>query len=252
MNPAPSNYSSFFKTLRFKGISKNRIANTQVCRVKNKVPKIAVVLLSGGLDSATVLYFAQAQGYKCQALIFNYGQLHKKEVNCAVKIAKASGCAYRILKINFPWKGSALLDKKIKVRKEITSGVPATYVPARNIIFLSFALSLAEVIKASAIFIGAHVQDYSGYPDCRVEFFKAFVKMAKEGIAAKHKIEILAPLLNKNKSQIISLGRKFGVPFNLTWSCYRAGKKPCGECASCYYRAKGFKEAGLADPLINI
>jgi 7-cyano-7-deazaguanine synthase len=219
--------------------------------MKSKIPKIAVVLLSGGLDSATVLYLAKTQGYKCQVLIFDYGQRHKQEIACAVKIAKANGCAYRILKIDFPWKGSALLDKKIKVPEEVTQGVPATYVPARNIIFLSFALSLAEVVKASAIFIGAHAQDYSGYPDCRPEFFKAFVKMAKVGIAAKHKIKILAPLLNKSKSQIIGLGRELGVLFNLTWSCYRAGKRPCGKCDSCYYRAKGFKEAGLVDPLIN-
>ncbi|MDP2927422.1 MAG: 7-cyano-7-deazaguanine synthase QueC [Candidatus Omnitrophota bacterium] len=219
--------------------------------MKSKISKTAVVLLSGGLDSATVLYFAQALGFKCQALIFDYGQRHKQEVACAVKIAKASGCAYRILKIDFPWKGSALLDKKIKVPKEIAPGVPATYVPARNIIFLSFALSLAEVIKAQAIFIGAHAQDYSGYPDCRPEFFKAFVKMAKVGIAAKHRIQILTPLLNKNKSQIISLGRELGVSFNLTWSCYRSGKQPCGKCDSCYYRAKGFKEAGLIDPLVK-
>ena len=218
--------------------------------MKNRIPKQAVVLLSGGLDSATVLYLAQAQGYQCQVLIFDYGQRHKQEVACAVKIAKASGCVYRILKIDFPWKGSALLDKRIKVPKEITQGVPVTYVPARNIIFLSFALSWAEVIKASAIFIGAHAQDYSGYPDCRGEFFKAFIKMAKVGLAAKHRIQILAPLLNKHKSQIISLGSELGVPFNLTWSCYRAGKKPCGECDSCYYRAKGFKEAGLIDPLV--
>ena len=219
--------------------------------MKSKISKTAVVLLSGGLDSATVLYLAQAQGYKCQALIFDYGQRHKQEVACAVKIAQSSGCAYRILKIEFPWKGSALLDNKIKVPQEITQGVPVTYVPARNIIFLSFALSLAEVIKASAIFIGAHAQDYSGYPDCRAEFFKAFVEMAKVGIAAKHRIQILAPLLNKNKSQIISLGRKLGLPFNLTWSCYRAGIRPCGKCDSCYYRAKGFKEAGLIDPLVD-
>jgi 7-cyano-7-deazaguanine synthase len=217
--------------------------------MKNRALQQAVVLLSGGLDSATVLYLAKARGYKCQVLIFDYGQRHKQEVACAVKIAKLSGCAYRILKIDFPWQGSALLDKKIKVREKITSGVPATYVPARNIIFLSFALSLAEVIKADAIFIGAHAQDYSGYPDCRPEFFKAFVKMSEVGITAKHKIKILAPLLNKNKSQIISLGRELGVPFNLTWSCYRAGKSPCGKCDSCYYRAKGFKEAGLIDPL---
>ncbi|MCX5698997.1 MAG: 7-cyano-7-deazaguanine synthase QueC [Candidatus Omnitrophica bacterium] len=219
--------------------------------MKSKISKTAVVLLSGGLDSAVVLCLAQAQGYQCQVLIFDYGQRHKQEVACAVKITKASGCAYRILKINFPWKGSALLDQKIKIPKKITPGVPATYVPARNIMFLSFALSWAEVIKAGAIFIGAHAQDYSGYPDCRPEFFKAFVKMAKVGLAAKHRIQILAPLLNKNKAQIIGLGRELGVPFNLTWSCYRAGKKPCGECDSCHYRAKGFKEAGLIDPLIK-
>ena len=219
--------------------------------MRNKISKTAVVLLSGGLDSATVLYLAKALGYKCQVLIFDYGQRHGQEITSAVKIAKASGCDYRVLKISFPWKGSALLDKKIKVTEKITLGIPDTYVPARNIIFLSFALSLAEVIKASAIFIGAHAQDYSGYPDCRGEFFKAFIKMAKVGIVAKHKIEIQAPLLNKNKSQIISLGRKLGVPFNLTWSCYQAGKRPCGKCDSCYYRAKGFKEAGLIDPLVN-
>ena len=217
--------------------------------MKSKVSRTAVVLLSGGLDSATVLYLAKAQGYRCSVLIFDYGQRHKQEINRAVKIARACGCAYRILKINFPWKGSALLDKKIKVPREVSSGIPVTYVPARNIIFLSFALSLAVVIKAQAIFIGAHAQDYSGYPDCREKFFKAFIKMAKAGLAAKHEIKILVPLLNKNKSQIIRLGAKLGVPFNLTWSCYRAEKKPCGECDSCHYRAKGFKEAGLVDPL---
>ncbi|MFH1191117.1 MAG: 7-cyano-7-deazaguanine synthase QueC [Candidatus Omnitrophota bacterium] len=217
--------------------------------MESKVSKTAVVLLSGGLDSATVLYLARAQGYQCQVLIFDYGQRHRQEIACAVKIAKASGCVYRILKIKLPWKGSALLDRKIKVPEKITPSLPVTYVPARNIIFLSFALSLAEVIKARGIFIGAHAQDYSGYPDCRGEFFKAFVKMAKVGLAAKHKIAILAPLLNKNKSQIIRLGSALGVPFNLTWSCYRAGIRPCGKCDSCHYRAKGFKEAGLMDPL---
>lgn len=211
----------------------------------------AVVLLSGGLDSATVLSFAKAQGYKCFCLIFDYGQRHKKETACAVKIAKKSGCAYGISKINLPWKGSALLDKKIKVAQKIAKGVPATYVPARNIIFLSFALSFAETIKAKAIFIGAHAQDYSGYPDCRPEFFRSFIKMAKSGTLGGEKIKILAPLLNKYKSQIIKLGKRLKVPFELTWSCYRGKKHPCGKCDSCHYRAKGFKEAGLVDPLIN-
>jgi 7-cyano-7-deazaguanine synthase len=219
--------------------------------MKSKALKSAVVLLSGGLDSATVLYYAKASGYRCQALIFDYGQRHRQEVACAVEIAKKSGCAYRILKINFPWKGSALLDKKIKVPQKTVPGIPVTYVPGRNIIFLSFALSLAEVAGASAIFIGAHAQDYSGYPDCRPEFFRAFIRMARAGIAAGNKIKILAPLLKKNKSQIIKLGRSLKVPFKLTRSCYRGGKNPCGKCDSCYYRAKGFKEAGLADPLMN-
>ncbi len=207
--------------------------------------------MSGGLDSATALYSAKACGFDCQVLIFDYGQRHKQEITRAVKIARACGCFYKILKINFPWKGSALLDKKIKVPEEISSGIPATYVPGRNIVFLSFALSMAEATGAGAIFIGAHAQDYSGYPDCRPDFFKAFIKMAAKGIAAKHKIRILAPLLRKSKAQIIKLGAKLGVPFNLTWSCYRAGRKPCGKCDSCYYRAKGFKEAGLADPLTS-
>ena len=219
--------------------------------MKSRAVKKAVVLLSGGLDSATVLYYAKSLGFNCQALIFDYGQRHRKEIACAKRIAQASKSDYQVLKINFPWKGSALLDKKIKVPQKISSGIPVTYVPGRNIIFLSFALSLAEVIRARAIFIGAHAQDYSGYPDCRPEFFRSFVKMAKTGTAAKGKIQILAPLLNKHKAQIIKLGQKLGVPFGLTRSCYRAGSKPCGRCDSCYYRAKGFREAGLSDPLLT-
>ncbi|MDP3041629.1 MAG: 7-cyano-7-deazaguanine synthase QueC [Candidatus Omnitrophota bacterium] len=217
--------------------------------MKSKIAKTAVVLLSGGLDSATALYFAKAKGYQCRCLIFDYGQLHKKEITSAVNIAKASRCPYEILKIGFPWRGSALLDKKVKISKKIKPGIPSTYVPARNIIFLSFALSFAETIKAKAIFIGAHAQDYSGYPDCRPEFFQVFAEMAKVGTYGGGRIKILAPLLNKKKAQIISLGQRLGVPFNLSWSCYRGAKLPCGICDSCYYRAKGFKEAGLADPL---
>ena len=217
--------------------------------MKNKISKQAVVLLSGGLDSATVLYLAKARGYFCHCLIFDYGQLHKKEVASAIKIARACAVAYQVLKIYFPWKGSALLDKKIKVPTKISQGVPATYVSGRNIIFLSFALSFAETISAQAIFIGSHAQDYSGYPDCRPDFLAAFSKMAKIGTLGKFKI--LAPLLNKNKAQIILLGKKLKVPFNLTWSCYRGQRQPCGKCDSCYYRAKGFKQAGVIDVLIK-
>ena len=217
--------------------------------MKSKIVKQAVVLLSGGLDSATVLYLAQTRGYLCHCLIFDYGQLHKKEVASAIKIANSCAAAYKVLKIDFPWKGSALLDKKIKVPSKVSPGIPATYVPGRNIIFLSFALSFAETISAQAIFIGAHAQDYSGYPDCRPEFLRAFNKMAKVGSLGK--FNILAPLLHKNKSQIILLGKKLGVPFNLTWSCYRGQRKPCQKCDSCYYRAKGFKQAGVIDALIK-
>jgi len=217
--------------------------------MKSRKLKQAVVLLSGGLDSAVALHYAKVKGYKCHCLIFDYGQRHKKEVLQAQKIAKAAACAYKTLKIDFPWKGSALLDKKIKVPERITRGIPVTYVPARNIIFLSFALSFAETLKARAIFIGAHSQDYSGYPDCRPEFFAAFHRMTEVGILKA--AGILAPLLRKNKSQIILMGQKLGVPFGLTWSCYRGGKQPCGKCDSCRYRAKGFKEAGAVDPLIK-
>jgi len=217
-----------------------------------KSVKRAVVLLSGGLDSATALYFAKAKGYKCHCLVFDYGQLHKKEIIFAQKVAKASGSSSEILKINLPWKGSALLDKKIKVPQKPVSGIPSTYVPGRNIIFLSFALSFAETLKADAIFIGVHAQDYSGYPDCRPEFFRAFVKMARVGTYGAKNIKILAPLLGKKKSQIIKLGQKLGVPFELTWSCYRGKGMPCGACDSCHYRELGFKEAKIKDPLLKI
>ena len=217
--------------------------------MKNRLPAQAVVLLSGGLDSATALYLARARGYKCCCLIFDYGQSHRKEIFQAIKLAQAAACDYKILKINFPWKGSALLDKNIEIAQKISNKVPATYVPARNIIFLSFALSFAESIQARAIFIGAHAQDYSGYPDCRPEFFEAFIKIAKVGTVKGSSIKILVPLLNKNKAEIIRIGKKLKVPFDLTWSCYRGQADPCGKCDSCYYRAKGFKDAGLVDPL---
>ena len=217
--------------------------------MKSKNPKQAIVLLSGGLDSATVLYLARKQGYLCHCLIFDYGQLHRKEISQAVKIARSCSCDYKILKIGFPWGGSALLDKKIKVPEKIAEGIPVTYVPGRNIIFLGFAVSFAQTIEAQAIFIGAHAQDYSGYPDCRPEFFEAFAEMAKVGTLGN--FNILAPLLYHRKSQIINLGHRLGVPFNLTWSCYRGGRRPCGKCDSCHYRAKGFKEVGVIDPLIK-
>lgn len=216
--------------------------------VKNKR---AVVLLSGGLDSAVTLYLARKSGFKCFCLIFDYGQLHRREISAARKIAKAARCPAQVVKIGFPWKGSALLDKGIKVPSAVRTGViPSTYVPGRNIIFLSFALSCAEAIKAQAIFIGSHAQDYSGYPDCRPEFYRAFGRAADAGTKAGvegRRIKIVTPLIHKNKAQIIRLGRSLGVPFKMTWSCYRGGVRPCGKCDSCFYRAKGFKEAGLSE-----
>jgi 7-cyano-7-deazaguanine synthase len=235
--------------------------------MRNK-PK-AVVLLSGGLDSATVLYLAKSQGFRCFCLAFDYGQRHKKEIRAAREIAQSARSDLRVIKIGLPWKGSALLDKSIKilevtgsqvfvrrtaygVRRKGTKNIPSTYVPARNIIFLSFALSYAEAINAGALFIGAHAQDYSGYPDCRPEFYQAFRRVVSTGTKSgieKRKIQIKTPLIGKKKAEIIRLGAKLGVPFSLTWSCYRGRAKPCGACDSCYYRQKGFSEAGIPDPL---
>ena len=218
----------------------------------------AVILLSGGLDSATTLYFAKDKGYECFCLIFDYGQRHKRELESAKAIAGKAGCAWRIVKISLPWKGSSLLDRKINIPLVIrapehkSTSIPNTYVPGRNIIFLSFALSYAEAIGAGSIFIGANAIDYSGYPDCRPEFYNAFIKAANLGIKAGvegKKIKVITPLIRKTKAQIVRLGIGLGVPYGLTWSCYRGGKTPCGKCDSCNFRAKGFQEARIRDPL---
>lgn len=222
--------------------------------------KRAVVLLSGGLDSTTTLYYARRRGYEIFALIFDYGQRHKKEILQAKKIARIAGCDYSIIKINFPWKGSALLDKKISLpqnrslRKILDDEIPSTYVPARNIIFLSFAASYAETTGAQTIFIGANARDYSGYPDCRPEFFKAFSRMLDKGIRAGvggKVIRIQTPLIHKTKAQIIRLGFQLKVPYRLTWSCYRGGRAACGRCDSCILRKKGFDELHIKDPLLS-
>lgn len=211
--------------------------------------KSAIVLLSGGLDSATTLYEAKANGYQVHALIFDYGQRHKKEIKCAVALAKRAHCPYEIVKISLPWKGSALLDKTIKVphqRRLDAKDIPVTYVPARNIIFLSFAASYAEAIGAQVIFIGANAIDYSGYPDCRPDFFAAYAKVLEKGLKTGvqgKKIRVETPLIRLSKAQIIRRGIKLGVPYNLTWSCYTGQKTPCGRCDSCRLRQKGFEEA---------
>jgi 7-cyano-7-deazaguanine synthase len=207
----------------------------------------AIVLLSGGIDSTTTLYLAKKQGYKCHALIFDYGQRHKRELRSAVAVAKRGRVPCQVLKISLPWGGSSLLDKKmgIPVRRSF-KGIPSTYVPARNTIFLSFALSYAEAIGAEVIFIGANAIDFSGYPDCRPAFYKAFQSVIKEG-TKKRKIKVLTPLINMTKAHIIKLGLKLKAPLELTWSCYSGGRKPCGVCDSCQLRNKGFAEAGLPE-----
>jgi 7-cyano-7-deazaguanine synthase len=215
----------------------------------------AVVLLSGGLDSCVTLYAARAAGFAPGCLIFDYGQRHKREVEAAKKIARRAKAPYHLVKIRLAWGGSALLDKDLALESQEhkstgAQAIPSTYVPARNIIFLSFALSYAESIGARAIFIGAHTQDYSGYPDCRPEFYRAFHKAALHGTRAGAKgrpIKIFTPLIGKDKAGIIRLGKKLGAPLELTWSCYQGGESPCGVCDSCFYRAKGFKAAGLKD-----
>lgn len=214
--------------------------------------KKAVVLLSGGLDSAVTLFYAASKGYRCECLTFDYGQRHRIELKRAKLIAKAAGCRQRILKLDFPWKGSSLLDKHIALpmgRKtaEIKNGIPNTYVPARNTVFLGLAASFAEAIGAADIFIGAHYEDSSGYPDCRREYLEAFSKVIQLGTKAggENRLRLNFPLIDKSKKDIISLGAGLNVPFRHTWSCYKGGPKPCGECDSCILRARGFKAAGI-------
>jgi len=217
--------------------------------------KKAVILLSGGLDSSTTLYYAIAQGYECHCLIFDYGQKHKKEIIQAKAVAIKAHAQHFTVKISLPWKGSALLDNKISVpqgRALDAKGIPVTYVPARNIIFLSFAASFAEAIGAKTIFIGANAVDYSGYPDCRPEFIRSYQAMLARGLKTSvegKKIQVVTPLIHLSKARIVQLAVKLKVPLHLTWSCYNGGLKPCGVCDSCRLRAQGFREYGIKDPL---
>lgn len=216
----------------------------------------AVVLLSGGLDSSTVLAMALDKGYEVYALSFDYGQRHSKELESAKKIAKYYNVPHKILKIDLRQIGGSALTDDIEIPsrnvEDIEKEIPITYVPARNTILLSYALAYAEVIDADAIFYGANAIDYSGYPDCRPEYVEAFEKCAnlgtKRGIEGKS-IKIIAPIIHMTKAEIIKKGMELGVPYELTWSCYRGGKKACGRCDSCLLRLKGFIEAGYEDPI---
>ncbi|MEW6104027.1 MAG: 7-cyano-7-deazaguanine synthase QueC [bacterium] len=217
--------------------------------------KKAVILLSGGLDSSTILYLAKSKGYLCFPLSFDYGQRHKKELVCARKIAESLGLSLIVVKINLPWLSSSLTDKKKPIpspekTEKIGERIPSTYVSARNLIFLSIAISYAEEIGANSIFIGANARDFSGYPDCRDDFLKSFFKTASLGTKAgvsKKPISIERPLIDKTKKEIVLLAKGLGVPFELTWSCYKGGRKPCGICESCFLRKKGFSNAGIID-----
>jgi 7-cyano-7-deazaguanine synthase len=221
--------------------------------------KISVCLISGGIDSSVTSFIANNMGYKIYALSFLYGQKHKKELRCSSEIAKAvNSIDHIIFKIDLSrFGGSSLIDTSINIPdkidvKEIGKSIPSTYVPARNTVFLSIALSYAETINSDAIFIGATSTDYSGYPDCRAEYINAFQNMAnlatKRGVEG-NKIKIIAPLLYLSKPEIIKKGVDLDVPFDKTWSCYQGKEYACGKCESCLIRLKGFKDAGFKDPI---
>lgn len=215
--------------------------------------KRAVVLLSGGLDSVTCLSVAIKEGYEVYPLSFNYSQRHKKELDCAANAVNHYGIkTHKIIKMENVG-GSALTDMGIDVPEyKGDSDIPVTYVPARNIIFLSYAVGYAEVVGAEAIYIGVNAIDYSGYPDCRPEFIEAFENTIKVGTKSGVEgspIKIITPLLHLTKAEIIKLAYMNNAPLNLTTSCYKGGEKACGICDSCILRLKGFREAGLTDPV---
>ncbi|MGQ9634931.1 MAG: 7-cyano-7-deazaguanine synthase QueC [Bryobacteraceae bacterium] len=221
----------------------------------------AVCLLSGGLDSSTCLAYALRQGFECYALSFDYGQRHRIELEAAARVAAQLGAArHRIVRIGLDeFGGSALTGKgavpKGRSLQEMGAGIPPTYVPARNTVFLAVALAWAEILGAADIFLGVNAIDYSGYPDCRPEFIEAFERAAnlgtKLGVEGRARFQIHAPLIRMSKAEIVKLAIELGVDLKLTHSCYDPGEdgRPCGACDSCLLRRKGFSEAGLADPL---
>jgi 7-cyano-7-deazaguanine synthase len=220
-----------------------------------------VVLLSGGLDSATALAIARAEGFDAYALSFDYGQRHDRELDSARRVAAALGAReHLVLRLDLRAIGGSALTADIPVPKgrsveAMGSGIPVTYVPARNTIFLSYALAWAEVLESQDIFIGVNALDYSGYPDCRPEFIEAFERMAnlatRAGVEGTSRLRIHTPLIRLTKAEIVARGTALGVDFALTWSCYepRPDGLACGRCDSCLLREKGFREAGLRDPV---
>ena len=216
------------------------------------------MLLSGGLDSATVLYSAKPSGCECYALSFDYQQRQVRELESAIALCEAAGVVGKVISFDLrSWGGSALTDDKIDLPVErslsqMGENIPVTYVPARNTIFLSFALAYAETIGAERVYIGVNALDYSGYPDCRPDYIQAMqevfrlgTKQGREGEA----IKIVAPLIDLKKTEIIQLGNKLGVPWEKTWSCYAGNEKACGVCDSCKLRLEAFNELGLIDPI---
>ena len=245
--------SARYNTVRF--LSERRMSHD------SPQPK-AVCLLSGGLDSSTCLAIARQQGFKCYCLSFDYGQRHRVELEAAARIARSLGaCERRVAHIDLRVFGKSALTDEIDVPKgreahEMNRGIPVTYVPARNTIFLSFALAYAEVLEASDIFIGVNAIDYSGYPDCRPEFVRSFEAMGnlatKAGVEGRTRLQIHMPLISMSKADIVRKAVELGVDLSLTHSCYDpdALGRPCGECDSCLLRKKGFAEAGVHDPLV--
>lgn len=217
--------------------------------------KKAVILVSGGLDSSTVLAMAKQQGFDCYTLSFDYGQRHRSELFAAAKVSEAMQVeAHKVVSLDLGTiGGSALTDTNIDVPEYETSGIPVTYVPARNTVFLSIALGWAEVLGANDIFVGVNAVDYSGYPDCRPDYINAFEQMAnlatKAGVEG-NKLTVHAPLIDMTKGQIIQAGVKIGVDYSVTVSCYQADEQgaACGVCDSCRLRKQGFIDAGLKDP----